>query len=179
MDRARRAELAAVEVVARVEFRIEPRAGNRIARWLAGRRIEQHWTLGRRGDRWELLAVSDEPVSDCRRLVPTPWHDHDHLHGESLRELADDDPFVPRAGENLPGDAAARVRDLSLVDGRYARPVIESVLARLLDGWEQAALGRPELLRQLATVQAQRQLLPGSDPLWRLAGSTDPRRAAR
>ena len=210
-----------------LRIRVGPRKGPRIDQWFSIRRFDQHWTLGRRGERWELLAFrEDAPAGRTlrRRLIPMPWSDRERLHGESLRELAAAEPATAGDLTDESRDAAHRARDLSLIDARYSEPVIESVLLRLLDAWEQAALGRPDLLERLATQRAAdalRRKLAGeglelagwrvvrlddaraparisidltlrsehrlrwvleasesSDPLWRLAGASDPLRDA-
>ena len=139
-----------------VSVSVEPRSGWWIDRIIGIRTYDHRWTLGRRGEHWELLRFADNPFLTRtlkRPLIPMPWTDMQRLHGESLRELAAAEPAAVGVSGRY-RDAAVRARDLSLVDARYSEPVIESVLLRLIEAWEQAALGRPQPLRRLATQRA-------------------------
>lgn len=108
-----------------------------------GTRLEQRWILGRREGGWSLLAVRVDPRSSfvaSQPLIANEWEDEQQLHGEAVRELADQTP-------------------LAVVDDRYSPMVVDAVVNRLLSAWEEAAQGDPALLERLAEPQAAVDLL--------------------
>jgi len=127
---------------------------------------DERWVIGRSGGKWVLREVSSDPLAEpvlAAALIPGGWADEDGLRDESLTELAASDGAAATAqlGElsDRDDDPVAALRDLSVIDGRYAPAVIEAELHRLIEAWEQATTGSPEPLIDLASADARVSLL--------------------
>ena len=121
--------------------------------------LEERWTLGCRDGEWALLEVSPDPRSDgslSGALIAGGWADETRLRADAFHELAEADPRASAAHtwrcEDVP--AAGRIRDLSVLDGRYATPFIEATLARIVDAWTDIAVAGVGPLRDVASDEA-------------------------
>jgi hypothetical protein len=127
---------------------------------------DERWVIGRSRGAWVLREFSSDPLAEpvlAGALIPGGWADEDGLRDESFIELAAGDGVAATAqlGElaDRDDDPAAALRDLSVIDGRYAPAVIEAELNRLIEAWEQATTGSPEPLVRLASAEARVSLL--------------------
>ena len=127
--------------------------------------VDDRWTLGRHGGRWELLDGRGDrfarPVLS-RPLIPTAWEDEDRLREQALTELASDcdRPPAPRRAHEQPGAGARdRLLDLAVIDNRFSPALIDATIRHLLDAWEQETLDRASRLDPLASTTARWLLL--------------------
>ncbi len=121
--------------------------------------VEERWTLGCRGGEWALLEVVANPRSDgslSGALIAGGWADETHLRSEAFHELAELDPRASAAHTSPAEDTspADRARDLSVLDGRYATPLIESTLVRIVDAWADLGVAGAGPLREVASDEA-------------------------
>ena len=121
--------------------------------------VEERWTLGRRDDEWALLEVSADPRSNGSlpgALIAGGWADETRLRADAFHELAEADPRASAAHTWRDEDVspAERVRDLSVLDGRYATPFIETTLLRIVDAWNDIAVAGVGPLRDVASEEA-------------------------
>jgi predicted lipid-binding transport protein (Tim44 family) len=134
--------------------------------------LHEYWTLARRGDAWIVVSIEQRAEGDHHldsAVVPSPWSDTSLLQDESLVELAVADGLPPGfttadlAEVDFDGDARARALDLSLADARFAPDVLEAAARRAVAAWAEAVDGSDEALAEIATPEAMRELLYGSD----------------
>jgi hypothetical protein len=126
-----------------------------------------YWTLARKSSDWELVAVEDEHNGKRHlKQLPseTPELDVARLHDREVLESATTNiPEGELEARYVNGEHACHelILDLSLVDDRFAPPVIECSARRLLAAWEEATNGRPDALEGLASKSSiDRILLP-------------------
>jgi len=128
--------------------------------------VAQYWTLGRRGDAWQLVSIEERAEGDHQldeKIVATPSED-ERLRDQSLVEGAvADAPTGVSTAEiadlDFDGDARAQANDLSLADPRFAPDVLEAAARRAVAGWAEAVDGEDADLEAVASPEALRQLL--------------------
>ncbi|MDX8151036.1 TIM44-like domain-containing protein [Patulibacter brassicae] len=132
-------------------------------------RLEQYWTLGKRGDDWILLSIEEEAEGRHHlesALVATPEADPT-LAGRTRTELAVADA-AGDAGEiarltTITDDARAAALDLSLVDDRFSPDVLTVAVQEVVAAWIEAIDGADEALERRADTGAVAHLLYGDD----------------
>jgi len=130
-------------------------------------RINEYWTLGKRGDDWVLASIEQEREGAhhlSAPLVAAPEGDTARLRAEAVMEVAGADAVpIGVVGELLSpafsGTARDAALDLSLVDGRFAPDVLATAVGEILEAWAQAIDGSDEPLAAYATPQALQALL--------------------
>jgi predicted lipid-binding transport protein (Tim44 family) len=128
--------------------------------------VAQYWTLGREGDRWQLVSIEEQAEGDhqlAEGIVATP-SDDERLRDESLVEAAvAEAPVGVSTAEiadlDFDGDARAAANDLSLADPRFAPDILEAAARRAVAGWAEAVDGEDDQLAAVASPEALRQLL--------------------
>ena len=121
--------------------------------------VEERWTLGCRDGDWVLLEVIADPRSDgslSGALIAGAWADETRLRSDAFHELAELDPRASAAHTSSAEDTspADRARDLSVLDGRYAAPLIESTLMRIVEAWADIGVAGVGPLREVASDEA-------------------------
>jgi predicted lipid-binding transport protein (Tim44 family) len=166
-------------VVVRIDARLRDYVLDRFGRHLrrAGKlgevvRVQEFWTLQRRGPHWVLASI--EQGAEGRhamdeQIVATPWADETGMRDEALIEgaVADAVPEGTKVAEvadlQFEGDARSAANDLSLADGRFAPDLLEIAARRAVDAWALAVDGDDGILRAIATPGATRELLYAGD----------------
>lgn len=167
-----------VRVTVRVEALVRAWAsrlgywGARVANGLVGMpsvsaratRVVAYWVFEPGAGGWSLVRV--EPGwSGRHRLTSDPSGEARllrRLRGESVRELIElpESPEVPfEIATNLPPDPDAALRELVLVDDRFAHGVVELAVREAVERWERAAGDDPAPLEEVAAPRAVRALL--------------------
>ena len=129
--------------------------------------LAEYWTLGRAGERWQLLSIEQDAEGAHHLdapIVASPWSDEARLHDDAVTELAVADAVPEEAvGELVDVDYAGTARlqamDLSVVDGRFAPAVLEAAARRAVEAWAEAVDGADAALERAATPEAAHALL--------------------
>lgn len=136
--------------------------------------LTEYWTLAKRpdGSGWMIASIESDAEGRHvleREIVATPWGDEGRLRDASLLEVAALDKLpegvstAEVADLDYVGDARTAALDLSLVDGRWAPPVLEASLRRAVAAWAEAVDGADADLLDVATPEAARALLHPGD----------------
>jgi predicted lipid-binding transport protein (Tim44 family) len=128
--------------------------------------VAQYWTLGRDGERWQLVSIEERAEGDHHlqgEIVATPWDD-ERMRDEAVVEgaVAEAPAGVPTAeiaDLDFDGDARAAANDLSLADPRFASDVLEAAARRAVAGWAEAVDGEDDDLAEVASPGALAALL--------------------
>jgi hypothetical protein len=149
--------------VVRVGARVQGRAGD--DSFTVKDRLVAFWVFHRpAGRRWELARVEPGP-SGQHRLRGDPTGEAalvERLRTASVRELIEPPATsaIPyEIADNLPDDPVAALHDLSLVDDRFAMPVLETSVRDMVGRWERSAGDDRAPLEHVATREAIRALL--------------------
>ena len=135
-------------------------------------KMDEYWTLGRRDGRWMLVSIEQPREGEHElheAIVASPWGADAQLHEQAVVEQAvadkalDGYKIAELASLDFAGDARAQALDLSLVDGRFAPDVLESEVRHAIAAWAEAIDSDRGDLSAIATPQAARELLYGSD----------------
>lgn len=121
-------------------------------------RVLEYYVLGRRpgaDHRWYLvdqIAHGEGWGHMDTTLIVDPAGDVARLVDATLQELAAPEVLAERLGELVAGgaDAAAACGDLSLLDARFAPPVLEASVRTILRAWENAMVHPTEETALLA-----------------------------
>lgn len=162
-DRVARAAVR-VEVRVRGWLPVRPDLGRFGKPWGRGERLVSYFVVEHSGDGWALTRVEPGPAGDHRLRRDPSGEDRllGKLRDDSLNELVEPvaAPAVPfEIATNLPGDAADALRDLAMIDDRFAFPVVEAAVRRLVDRWERAGGEDSGPLSEIAGPEAVRALL--------------------
>lgn len=139
--------------------------------------IDERWTLGRTAGSWVLLSIDADPLGRQaleRPLVAVAWEDQDRLREQSLAELGSADASaapVDFQGVVSPDrPVSEQLRELSQLDGRFDRDLLDLTITHLVEAWEEAGTGSAEPLLAVASTGTCRLLLhpPARDPRRRL-----------
>jgi len=132
-------------------------------------RLEQYWTLGKRGDDWILLSIEEEAEGRHHldgALVATPAADP-ALERRVRTEIAVADATTPAEEvatlTTITDDARAAALDLSLVDDRFSPDVLTAAVRDAVDAWVEAIDGDDAALERRADEAAIQALLYGDD----------------
>jgi hypothetical protein len=110
------------------------------------------------GEGWKLTRADFGAAGEyhlAAETVPEPARDP-ALHDAAIRELAEEES-VAEPGELVIGtgdDAARRLLDLSLADGRFAPAVVEASVRSLFRAWRRFAIGDENAYHALATLSS-------------------------
>jgi hypothetical protein len=110
------------------------------------------------GGDWEYCRADFGPAGEYHleaETVAEPARDP-ALHDAALHELANDESAA-EPGEliiSTEGEAARRLLDLSLADGRYAPAVVEASVRSLIRAWRQLAIGDEDAYHAFATLSS-------------------------
>ena len=139
--------------------------------------IAQYWTLAWRGGKWMLWSIEQEAEGSYRLqqpLISRPEDEQATLHGEAVMELAAQSgthsarEMAELAELTMLEDAEAKLADLMLMDGRFAREPLEESVRRALRAWAEAVDGEDAQLIALAEPKACNALLYPSGPEGRI-----------
>jgi hypothetical protein len=137
--------------------------------------LDVRWTLARVGRGWRLLTIDHAARTDqalANSLIPGAWADEDRLREEALGELADADavlgPVHLRELVRAYTSVAQQLSEITQVDRRFDSDLLDARLKRIVETWEGACTGSPDLLSDVAAEGAIQMLLHGPerpDPL--------------
>ena len=167
---------AVVRVTAKLRAYVLDRSGGRVMR--KGEKnetikLEEYWTLARRGGGWMVLSIEQRAEGDHHlegAIVASPWSDEQRLGDESLTDLAVADGLpdgfttADLAEVGFDGDARARALDLSVADARFSPDVLEAAARRAVEAWAEAVDGDDAALERVASPAAVGALLHQGDP---------------
>lgn len=110
------------------------------------------------GEDWQFTRADFGPAGEyhlAAETVPEPARDP-ALHDAAVHELAKDEsvaePHHLLIGTE--GDAARRLLDLSLADGRYAPAVVEASVRSLIRAWRRFAIGDEDAYHAFAALSS-------------------------
>ena len=115
--------------------------------WDDRRTLDEEWVLTLRDGEWSLISADRFPRHAARRRpsVASAGDDLDRLRFTSLDELTTDPRQEVSSAGGLTDDGRPpdyQLGDLALVDDRFSPVLIEAVLGRSLNAWEQAVLSK-------------------------------------
>jgi len=164
-----------VLITAQLEAYVTDRQGDRVMRDGESDEniaLEEYWTLARHGDGWRVESIEQPAEGDHHleaQIVAMPESDTEQLRGEAVTELAvagavpEGFTTADLASVGFEGTAREHALDLSVADARFAPDVLEVAARRAVGAWAEAVDGSDADLQALASPDAVRELLHGSD----------------